>query len=83
MTPRAVVNEDHVFDLVDAALAGMNAAMDNTYTSSELFSAVLSLTGRVIYVLIAAGADEADIRKAVELLFPQPKASKTFDPRMN
>ncbi len=86
MTPKSPVNEQHVMELVDVSLGAMQDYMDEApagvYTGAELFSAVLSLTARVIHVLLDLGADEAEVRKAVELLFPQP-TRKTFDPRMN
>lgn len=84
MTQTQTINEQHVMLLVEAALAGMQKQMDNSYTSAELFSAVLTLTGKVVHVMLARGADELSVRAAVEMVFPQPLAAvKVSDKRMN
>lgn len=85
MSSNPAPSEAHVLKLVEAALESMNDIMDDSYTSTELFSAVLTLMSRVIQVLLARGADEAGIRSAVEKIFLQRSAAsgKLFDPRMN
>ena len=71
-----------VIRLVEAAFLALEDEMDDSFTSAELFSAVLTLTGKVVQVLLMRGADEPQVRAAVELVFPQ-QAIKTFNPRMN
>jgi len=81
------VNEKHVLVLVDAALTGMkNAMVDETYSSAELFSAVLTLTAKVVHVMLNRGADEAYVHSLVEMIFSPFQSSpkpRIFDKRMN
>ncbi len=78
------VDAEHVRDLVSVALSAMYDSMDESYTSAELLSAVLTTTAHIVQVLLERGADETMLRLAVDRVFPQPAPGpKPFDPKVN
>ncbi len=77
---------EHVRDLVAVALNAMYDAMDESFTSAELLSAVLTVMAHVVHVLLDKGVDETLLREAVDRVFPAPDkvtGPRPFDPRMN